>query len=145
MRRMLVSLALFVFVLALPTNTISQAFNPPVVSIIQLIANPKNYDGKKVSIVGYLNVTVDGDELYLHEEDYIRGIGPDGLWIVLRPELRRDERLDLHYVFITGQFVAGPRGQYTEASGGFVDVTRCTPWLFPKAFLREKNPKASPR
>jgi hypothetical protein len=145
MRTTLVLLLLFVFLFLLPTSSTSQVVSPPWVSMIQLIANPEKYNGKKVSVVGYLNVTVDGDSLYLHEEDYVRGIEPDGLWIVLRPELRRDEKLGLHYVFVSGQFVAGPRGNYSSAAGGLIDITRCMPWLFPKSPLRENKPEATPR
>jgi hypothetical protein len=40
------------------------------VSLIQLIANPESYDGKKVRIIGFLRLEFEGDALYLHQVDF---------------------------------------------------------------------------
>jgi hypothetical protein len=50
------------------------------VSLIQLIANPERYNGKPVRLIGFLRLEFEGDALYLHREDYERGL-PNGIWV----------------------------------------------------------------
>jgi hypothetical protein len=39
------------------------------VSVVQLIANPQLFDGKKVRFVGFLRREFEGDAFYLHRVD----------------------------------------------------------------------------
>ncbi|HET9765797.1 MAG TPA: hypothetical protein VFS60_03055, partial [Thermoanaerobaculia bacterium] len=50
-----------------------------LVSLIQLIAVPQQYDHKKVIVVGYLHLEMEGNALYLHESDFQRGLTPNAL------------------------------------------------------------------
>ena len=52
-------------------------------SMIDLIANPELFDGKKVMIVGYVHFAFEGDAIYLHEEDFLYGISPNSLRLSL--------------------------------------------------------------
>ena len=45
-------------------------YDYPIVSMIELIANPKKYDGKNVSVSGIINVGYESDLLYLTKDDY---------------------------------------------------------------------------
>jgi len=47
---------------------------PPItaVSIIQLISKPEAYDGKRVSITGFVRFEFEGNSIYLHEEENAR-------------------------------------------------------------------------
>jgi hypothetical protein len=73
------------------------------VSIIRLIASPKEYAHKTVRVMGFLNIAFEGDAIYLHEEDFRRGLLNNGLGIRAEPEIRkRLEKLTDRYVLIEG-------------------------------------------
>lgn len=73
------------------------------VSIIQLIAAPKEFAAKRVSVLGFLNIGFESDSLWLHEEDFRRKLFSNGLGIKAEPEIRkRLEKLSGQYVIIEG-------------------------------------------
>jgi hypothetical protein len=73
------------------------------VSIIRLIAAPKEYARKAVRVVGFLNIGFEGDAIFLHEEDFRRGLLGNGLGIRAEPEIRkRLEKLTGQYVIVEG-------------------------------------------
>ena len=73
------------------------------VSIIRLIAAPQDYAHKTVRVIGFLNIAFEGDAIYLHEEDFKRGLLNNGLGIRAEPETRkRLEKLTGRYVLIEG-------------------------------------------
>jgi hypothetical protein len=80
---------LFVVILCSPASAqmagyLSKTANPNSadhVSIVQLIANPERYDGKRVQFIGFLRIEFEGTAVYLHREDYEWGIGKNALWI----------------------------------------------------------------
>jgi hypothetical protein len=59
---------------------------PISVSMIQLIALPKDFDGKYVNIIGVLSIGREGDLLFLSKEDYDNGLISNAIWIK-RPDL----------------------------------------------------------
>lgn len=61
------------------------------VSIVQLIANPKRFDGKKVRPQGFLRLTFEGNAIYLHREDYVWCIFTNALWIGVPDDLPIEE------------------------------------------------------
>jgi hypothetical protein len=60
------------------------------VSLIQLIATPEKYDGVAIRLIGYLRLEFEGNALYLHREDYERGL-PNGIWIAVPRDLSKDQ------------------------------------------------------
>lgn len=98
------------------------------ISMIQLIANPEKFDGKTVSVVGFLGIEPENERLYLTEEDHQRIFAHNGLWVDL-PSLtgKEQEELDRHYVQIVGTFKQGGRFPYA-AGGGLTDIKRCWRW-----------------
>lgn len=51
------------------------------VSLIQLISSPEAFSKKPVRVVGYLHIEFEGNALYLHEEDFSRGLSRNSLSI----------------------------------------------------------------
>src|ERR1700676_3140899 len=71
------------------------------VSMIHIIATPEKFDGKLISVVGFLGVDPEDARLYVSEEDYKRYIPGNGVWIDENKQMQRDiEHIDLHYVTI---------------------------------------------
>jgi hypothetical protein len=50
-----------------------------LVSIVQLIASPEKFEGQIVAVVGFLQLELEGSELYLHQDDYINHIRKNGV------------------------------------------------------------------
>lgn len=100
------------------------------VSLIQLIANPQAYDGKRVRLIGFLRIEFEGDAIYLHKEDFDYAITRNALWIDIPEDMRpsQKELVDLHYVLCEGTFRAGRHGQMGLFSGELSDVQRLQSW-----------------
>lgn len=93
------------------------------VSLIQLIATPEKYDGKKVSVTGVINVGFEVDLLYLTKDDWKYGINTNSIAL----NFRTDNRLNLpleelerdicgNYVEINGIFKFEGYGLLTDIS-----------------------------
>lgn len=103
--------------------------DPTEVSLIQLIANPKEYHGKVVRVIGFVRIAFEGNSLYLHEDDYKHGITRNGLWVEVSGAMRdRKAKLDLRYVIVEGTFDAKMKGHMGLWSGSLQDITRCDVW-----------------
>jgi hypothetical protein len=100
-----------------------------LVSLIQLIASPEKYDGKRVGVIGFLRLEFEGDKLYLHEDDYRFDINENGIWLGITKKQRQDlEDRNMHYAFVVGTFKAG-NGQITgHANGTIVNITVVEVW-----------------
>src|SRR6185503_1074689 len=101
------------------------------VSLIALIANPKEFDGHKVRVMGYLNLEFEGNCIYLHKEDYDQAITKNGLWV----EMNRDStripsimKCIKKNVLMEGTFDANNQGHMGLYSGAIRQVTRLEPW-----------------
>jgi hypothetical protein len=108
---------------------------PRLVSLIQLIANPEQFDGTLVSAQGYL-VRVGGDHditahfLYLHKEDADNQLG-NSILVVANDQMRRDqEKIDHMYVRLIGTFRAVPAANGSYAAE-ISHVQTCIPWSDP--------------
>jgi hypothetical protein len=102
---------------------------PVSVSIIQLIATPERYDGKLVTVVGYLSYGgPDGDGLSLSKDDYENGAG-NGLPVARTKEMWKDrEKLYDMYVAVTGMFRAekSPPTSVPRPAGQIIEIRRCS-------------------
>src|SRR5712692_3477554 len=101
--RLKIGMALFLVAFCL--NSWPQAKNaidPNVqTSMVRLIANPKEFDGKRVTVVGFPHLTGEGDALYLHKED-ADNLLDNVLWIDTTEEMgRHREELNQKYVRFT--------------------------------------------
>lgn len=101
------------------------AAEPQPVSLIQLIANPKTYDGARVRVIGFLRMQFEGNALYLHEDDFKHSIHKNGLWVdasSIKPGLNQK------YVLMEGTFDAKMTGHMGLWSGSLQQITRCEAW-----------------
>ena len=97
-------------------------FNPDIadVSMVQLIATPERFHGKRVRFTGFVHFEFEGNGIFLHKEDHDQGIFNDGLWIE-RPAGSTPNDV---YVLVEGAFRADDRGHMGLFSGTLADVTR---------------------
>jgi hypothetical protein len=106
---------------------------PIGISMIQLIATPEKFDGKMISVVGFLAIETEDTRLYLSEEDYRHYIPDNGVFIVVNKEVNTNiEKVDLHYVSLVGVFkLKGLPPHYPGGTGegGITDIRQCIPWL----------------
>jgi len=105
------------------------AAEPLNVSLVRLIANPKDYDGKVVRVIGFMRLEFEGDGIYLHQDDYKHSIYKNGLWIDASEDMhKRKAELDQKYVLVEGTFNAKMTGHMGLWSGSIQKITRCQVW-----------------
>lgn len=98
-------------------------------SVIQLIARPGTFHGKKVRVIGYMNIEFEGSALYLHAEDYKHSLSKNGLWLeVPRDWLAKATCKNKSYVLLEATVNAENTGHFGMWSAGLENVTRCTTW-----------------
>ncbi len=103
------------------------------ISIIKLISTPEKYDGKQVQVIGYLNLEFEGNAIYLHKEDYSKGISQNGFWVNLSKEIAEKKKLEDYnkkYVIIVGTFDMNARGHMGMFGGTIKNITRLDLWNF---------------
>ena len=119
--------------LLLPIPTLTKSIPlgrfPEQVSILQLIATPEKFDGKYISVVGFLRVEFEGNVLYLHQDDYEHHIYKNGVWVAFEPKAKESaENLNMHYVFVIGTFDAADEGHLSMASGSVKHISDLMIW-----------------
>ncbi|HKS67676.1 MAG TPA: hypothetical protein VJR26_10595 [Candidatus Acidoferrales bacterium] len=101
------------------------AQEPADVSMVQLIANPSAFNGKLIRVTGFLRLEFEGNELYLHRDDYVHSVYKNGLWLELsRDESAKNMRLDQDYVTVIGVFDSRDQGHNGLTSGAIVKIQR---------------------
>jgi hypothetical protein len=107
-------------------NASPNAQQPTRVSLVQLIANPQEYDGKFVRVIGFVSVEFEGTAVYLHQEDYKYEITQNALWLEL--DSQRNKKFDQRYVLIEGTFDASHGGHKGLFNGSIKDIKRLQLW-----------------
>jgi hypothetical protein len=106
------------------------AVEPLEVSLVQLIANPKDYDGKIVQVVGFVNLEFEGNAIYLHQDDYKHAIGKNGLWLDITDDIRKKQAdFDQKYVLLVGTFNAKRTGHMGLFSGCIEKISHFQVWI----------------
>lgn len=108
---------------------------PLAVSLIRLIANPDAFDGKRVRVFGYVRVEHEGTAVYLHREDYVRGLSKNGLWLAASdsaPAGSREAAVQNRYALVEGRFNTKKTGHMGLWSGTIEEITRLEPWDFDR-------------
>lgn len=98
------------------------------VSMINLIANPKDFDGKKVRLIGYVRLEFEGDSIYLHRDDARQGNTRNGLWLDVALPQKQRMRVNNRYAIVEGVFSMDEQGHLGLWSGSIKNVTRLDPW-----------------
>jgi hypothetical protein len=104
------------------------------VSVLQLVAVPEKYDGKSVSVVGYLELQVENDVIYLHREDRDFGLYANSLRVEFEPKLTEKEKsmCNLHYVYVRGKFDANDKGPHSDMGGSIKQAEAILVWPGPR-------------
>jgi len=97
---------------------------PLYVSIIQLISNPENFDGKVISVTGYLKLKFEGTALYFHKEDYLNRIYKNSIWLNISKDdlYKLKKECSDKYVSIIGTFKAKQNGHFGIFSGTISEI-----------------------
>lgn len=108
-------------VVALASSARADDARGTVVSLIQLIADPTSFDGKRVTVTGYVVLESENTAVYLQETDARYGITRNAVWLEM-PVPDELGRAQFHgrYVRIDGTFSARRRG-HLELFGGSIE------------------------
>jgi len=103
------------------------------VSVVDLIARPELYDGRRVRVIGFVNFEFEGNALYLSRADWEYGVKRNGLWVDPPPRFESDwgpsrAEPNRRYVLIEATFQASRRGHLGLWSGALEQVTRIESW-----------------
>lgn len=123
-------LAAFIGLVAFATAVSAQSVD---VSLVSLIATPREFDGKQVRVVGFARLEFEGNAIYLHREDHMHGILKNGLWLdVERLPKKSAASANNRYVIVEGVFSMADKGHLGLWSGSIQKVTRMDPWSVPR-------------
>ena len=109
------------------------------VGLVELLANPAAYHGRRVMTTGFYSNEFEGHAIYLSREDYEHFNGSHGLWVsILQPERAKYTHLDTTVVRVEGTFYRGPSGHFASWSGRLDSVTVLDS-AFSRATLQRLN------
>ena len=117
-----------------------------LVRMVDLLANPEKFNGKLVTVIGYLfigNRGVDADAiLCLHWEDWENGLAGNCIGVVPSQNMVRNwQELTNMYVRITGTIFSEDHGPPLYRSIAIQYVRACKVWSDPKR-PRALNPQS---
>lgn len=99
------------------------------VSLVQLIVNSKDYDGKRVRVIGFVSLEFEGTAIYLHQDDYKHCVCKNGLWLTVSDDIRKKKAdFDEKYVLVEGTFNAKNTGHMGLFSGSIQKISRFDAW-----------------
>ena len=98
-----------------------------IVSLVELIARPEHWDGRKVRVRGFLNLQFEGNALYLHEVDWKEKLFSNAIWVHATPSMREHHKLlNRRYVMIEATFDGEDKGHMGMFQGALRDISSCT-------------------
>jgi len=102
-------------------------------SLVELITRPEIYDGRRVRVVGWMNLAIEDSALYLSQTDWENGLTRSAVWIDPPPNFLIDRgptgpQPNRRYVIVEGIFKARRRGHMDRYSGALEAVTRLDQW-----------------
>ena len=102
----------------------SAAEDPLGLSLVQLIANPDRYEGKRVRVKGYCHLEFEEQSLYLHREDADLMNTSNAVWLELEASDVDQAKPNEQFVLVEGIFTGKSRGHLGAWSGTIRDITR---------------------
>ena len=98
-------------------------------SLVQLIATPDQFDGKRVVVSGFLCLEFEGHALYLHQDDFRVGNSSNAVALELPANwFRSNASIDCpgnRYALLEGEFDGKNNGHFGLFSGSLKGVERC--------------------
>lgn len=117
----------------------------PVVTLADVINDPKDYDGRRVRLHGFLILKFEGNALYLSEADFRAQRYDRSLWVDETSRRPDAQRLTGKLAFVSGVIDAGNPGHMGLRPAALVDVSDITvdpadtasarPWVNDPLFL----------
>ena len=101
------------------------------VSLLELIAKPEAFHGKRVRLIGYVRLEFEGNAIYVSKESYEAAISKDALWLdppAESPLARKGAKWGPRYAVVEGRFDAINQGHMGAFAGTITDTTRLDPW-----------------
>jgi len=95
--------------------------------MVQILANPDKYDGKRVRFVGYVVVEFECHAIFVDQESYKHGILMNSVGL-LHDFGKRRTKADKKYCLIEGVYKATPVG-YRGAHNGSLIVSKVMIWV----------------
>ena len=89
------------------------------VSLVQLIATPERFDGKRVLIKAFVSLEFEGTAAYLHSDDFTHGLTANAIWLDVHPSRGKPR-----YMVLEGTFCATCGGHLGMFTGALTNVTR---------------------
>jgi hypothetical protein len=114
-----------------------EASYPEEVSLIRLIANPHDYEGHYVRVLGYLHMEFEREAIFIRKEDCDQWLETNCVKIgVSRQEMeKRMQELSDRYVLLEGTFYH-KKGDW---NGTIWRITRVEPNFTPKEIIERMN------
>lgn len=98
-------------------------------SLIRLIATPEQYAGRRVRVIGYVQLQFESNAVYLSADDADHSITKNGLWLEVPEEMAAQaDRYDGFICIIEGTFNASNHGHMGLWSGALEQLTRLDVW-----------------
>jgi hypothetical protein len=120
------------------------SLEPLPVSLVALIASPRQYNGVRVYLTGFLDLAYESNAVYFHEEDFRYGMTKNAIRVTLsREQEGHFKQLSHKHVIIEGTFVADD-SQSGRFSGHIVDVSRMQELQTEEEFLQFQHNAAKP-
>ena len=99
------------------------------VSILRVIANPKEFHGKRVQLMGFVHFEFEGDAIYLSKNDYQYGLDQNGIWLSIPKEsMQKYREISDSYAVVDGTFNAESRGHMGSFAGSIENITLIKRW-----------------
>jgi hypothetical protein len=113
------------------------------VSLVQLIANPDQFDTRPIRVIGFCWFEFERNALYLHREDFEHGIAKNAVWLSVGGA-GSSEYADLKnkYVIVEGTFSARERGHFGMFAGSIKSITRLEEWNRRAEVIPPKKPES---
>jgi hypothetical protein len=92
---------------------------------VRLVADPSQFDGRRVRVAGFMKLEFEGDALYINREDYDRGLTKNAVWLELstgRPAFDRG------YALVAGTVRGSKTGHMGLFSGTLEDIGPIRRW-----------------
>jgi hypothetical protein len=103
----------------------SRMESPCPVSLVNLVARPEVFTGRRVRVAGVLSLDFEGTGLFLSDGDRIYRVRANAIWLSLWPiPTGAKEQCHGRYAEVTGTFDAHERGHGQMWSGGITAVDR---------------------
>lgn len=125
LKKGIVAMVIGVSGVACSSSTLAQDPGQMRVSLVQLIATPREFDQKRVIVEGYVVLRFEGQAIYLSEADAKDTITRNGLWLEVSDATYANRaRFHKRWALVEGTFNARRRGHLDLFSGAIEGISR---------------------